>query len=273
MAETTIMMPPAVAGRFAQRPPRSGSSVRSRVPPGVGGCGCPPRPSSRAGSRSRAGSTTRRARSGSRTRPSSRTPGRPASRTPGRAGKRRPPPLAAAPGYGEANTPSDAIFDMSTPRGSTDKHFIGTPTADGIFSAFMGNDINTELDDGPPLDPDYDEASLALAQRRAQRRAAAAARRKTMEDETLGQQEKCDDAPESVRSESTRALSGSEQATAAESDDSQDSDDDASCSEDYESDFEDYDSEYDDESSEDEGEEFGDAGPDDATNVLPSAAA
>lgn len=143
---------------------------------------------------------------------------------------------------------------MSTPRGSDGKHFIGTPTADGIFNAFMGNDIRAEIDDGPPLDPEYDDASLAVAQRRAQRRAAAA-RRRSAEDEALGSLDKGNETAESMHSDSTRMLSGSEHADAAESDDSQGSEDDASCSEDYESDFEDYDSEYDDEESEDEVED------------------
>eukprot|EP00933_Yihiella_yeosuensis_P082125 TRINITY_DN95890_c0_g1_i1.p1 TRINITY_DN95890_c0_g1~~TRINITY_DN95890_c0_g1_i1.p1 ORF type:complete len:231 (+),score=52.81 TRINITY_DN95890_c0_g1_i1:51-743(+) len=76
--------------------------------------------------------------------------------------KRRPPSIAT-------DVPQGCVFDMSTPKGQpgapgaqnqTAKHFIGTPTATGILSAFLDFDIDDADCCGPPLEPDYDAFNL-----------------------------------------------------------------------------------------------------------------
>mmetsp|Transcript_77397 Transcript_77397/g.234687 ORF Transcript_77397/g.234687 Transcript_77397/m.234687 type:complete len:222 (+) Transcript_77397:91-756(+) len=66
------------------------------------------------------------------------------------ASKRRPPPLQ--PQTLSAGQ-TEGTFDISTPQAELTRHFIGTPNAAGILSAFLDFD---EVDAvGPPLDPDY----------------------------------------------------------------------------------------------------------------------
>eukprot|EP00930_Biecheleria_cincta_P089131 TRINITY_DN78399_c0_g1_i1.p1 TRINITY_DN78399_c0_g1~~TRINITY_DN78399_c0_g1_i1.p1 ORF type:complete len:308 (-),score=53.47 TRINITY_DN78399_c0_g1_i1:52-930(-) len=74
--------------------------------------------------------------------------------------KRRPPPVL---GLGcEADGPQS--FSMCTPRGGPDdttRHYIGTPRADSILSAFMDfGDVCGGEDQGPPLD--FDDAFEAF---------------------------------------------------------------------------------------------------------------
>lgn len=72
-------------------------------------------------------------------------------------GKKRPPALSpmACPGKGE----EVQSFSMSTPRGEeAGRHFIGTPTANGIMNAFLDFD-DIDLEGGPPLD--FNEDDLA----------------------------------------------------------------------------------------------------------------
>lgn len=72
---------------------------------------------------------------------------------------RRPPALGLSLDSGPGSA-----FDISTPRGGgrsggaphceeMSRHFIGTPTAGGILSAFL--DFDDSDVSGPPLDPDY----------------------------------------------------------------------------------------------------------------------
>lgn len=76
------------------------------------------------------------------------------------AGRRPPKPLSAA----DTSKNNDA-FDMSTPDAEAAelrRHFIGTPSAAGILSAFLDVDDGA-ADDGPPLDPDYDLVTANVA--------------------------------------------------------------------------------------------------------------
>eukprot|EP00446_Apocalathium_sp_SHHI-4_P000422 CAMPEP_0177184790 /NCGR_PEP_ID=MMETSP0367-20130122/17750_1 /TAXON_ID=447022 ORGANISM="Scrippsiella hangoei-like, Strain SHHI-4" /NCGR_SAMPLE_ID=MMETSP0367 /ASSEMBLY_ACC=CAM_ASM_000362 /LENGTH=295 /DNA_ID=CAMNT_0018631939 /DNA_START=76 /DNA_END=963 /DNA_ORIENTATION=+ len=79
--------------------------------------------------------------------------------------KARPPRLAV-PGPAAAGPQT---FAMSTPRQDqvkTCKHYIGSPRADSILSAFLDfNDSDVHADDGPPLD--FDDAMAELAARAA----------------------------------------------------------------------------------------------------------
>ncbi|CAJ1359526.1 unnamed protein product [Effrenium voratum] len=73
----------------------------------------------------------------------------------------RPPPLVTK------NLPKEAAFDISTPTGlrkpemQASKHFIGTPTATGIFNAFLDFDDAGE-DEGPPLEPDFEAFNASM---------------------------------------------------------------------------------------------------------------
>merc|ERR1719440_740526 len=74
--------------------------------------------------------------------------------------KARPPKLSLSPEEGSREVQS---FCMSTPRKSASeqaRHYIGTPRADSILSAFMDFDDGDAEDDGPPLD--FDEAMAVL---------------------------------------------------------------------------------------------------------------
>eukprot|EP00927_Polykrikos_kofoidii_P077688 TRINITY_DN74603_c0_g1_i1.p1 TRINITY_DN74603_c0_g1~~TRINITY_DN74603_c0_g1_i1.p1 ORF type:complete len:335 (+),score=52.33 TRINITY_DN74603_c0_g1_i1:74-1006(+) len=63
----------------------------------------------------------------------------------------------------ERDTPVEpaASFCMSTPKTYVSRHFIGSPTADGILNAFLDFD-EEDVDDGPPLDVDFDSVSAAV---------------------------------------------------------------------------------------------------------------
>lgn len=76
--------------------------------------------------------------------------------------KQRPPPLNMATGDEVlAIEVQPQSFDMSTPRGApggagsdATRHFIGTPNASSILSAFL--DFDEADATGPPLEPDFD---------------------------------------------------------------------------------------------------------------------
>lgn len=68
---------------------------------------------------------------------------------PGVSAKRKPPPLASIP---PNENETSNCFTISTPAGEVSKHFIGTPSAEGILSAFL----NFDDGEGPPLDADFD---------------------------------------------------------------------------------------------------------------------
>lgn len=75
--------------------------------------------------------------------------------------KRQPPALSLA---GQQSATETQSFSMSTPRNSAkmdqSRHYIGTPRAESILSAFLDFD-DAELEDaGPPLD--FDDAMAAL---------------------------------------------------------------------------------------------------------------
>jgi len=50
--------------------------------------------------------------------------------------------------------PAVPSFSLATPQADVSKHFIGTPSADGILKAFLDFDCSDTA--GPPLDPDFD---------------------------------------------------------------------------------------------------------------------
>lgn len=87
-------------------------------------------------------------------------PGRGTAGPSGRRKQKIPPLIMATGDTALTNEVQPQSFDMSTPRGAagtgndTTRHFIGTPRASSILSAFL--DFDEADAAGPPLDPDYD---------------------------------------------------------------------------------------------------------------------
>eukprot|EP00929_Paragymnodinium_shiwhaense_P001028 TRINITY_DN10124_c0_g1_i1.p1 TRINITY_DN10124_c0_g1~~TRINITY_DN10124_c0_g1_i1.p1 ORF type:complete len:213 (+),score=30.36 TRINITY_DN10124_c0_g1_i1:86-724(+) len=181
-----------------------------------------------------------------------------AAGAPGRAGKPKglTVPLDIPPNNGEDG--GSQVFSMATPRGEStvERHYMGTPRASSILSAFLDFDDSDVT--GPPLDPDYgavnavgiggsvppldfdDDDLAALVERHA---------------------EKKSEGDDSVSSGSTRATEGEDGSAASLAEDEDSTarthcerptfalDDDAAADEEYEEDFEsDSDSESEDES-------------------------
>jgi len=87
---------------------------------------------------------------------------------PPRLPKRRPPALGAVVTADPSNEPQS--FSMATPTSqaatnANSRHYIGTPRADSILSAFLDFDEPEKCEDGPPLD--FDDAMAALEAQRA----------------------------------------------------------------------------------------------------------